>query len=182
MTGRLPWEAAASLASLGLAVLQAAIGFMKFLFWFQSLPQFTVGLAQARATAVAAFCSPHRLHSDEGSAMGSGIGLLCACLGLGPQEELGFGKSAHVGKTCLWVVEGDMVLATSAARFTCSEALRSIALHRFLCAGKWISCFLAYVDDCCVAIGEVGLLPGRPGTVHHQEGRSPRPGGTGLET
>ena len=25
---------------------QAAIGFMKFLFWFQSLPQFTVGLAQ----------------------------------------------------------------------------------------------------------------------------------------
>eukprot|EP00439_Symbiodinium_sp_Y106_P058025 s637_g8.t1 len=54
---------------------KAAIGFMKFLFWFQSLPQFTVGLAQ-------------------GSAMGSGIGLLCAC---------------------------DMVLATSAARFTCSE-------------------------------------------------------------
>ncbi|CAE7472815.1 crt [Symbiodinium sp. CCMP2456] len=54
---------------------KAAIGFMKFLFWFQSLPQFTVGLAQ-------------------GSAMGSGIGLLCAC---------------------------DMVLAASAARFTCSE-------------------------------------------------------------
>mmetsp|Transcript_23349 Transcript_23349/g.43911 ORF Transcript_23349/g.43911 Transcript_23349/m.43911 type:complete len:339 (+) Transcript_23349:70-1086(+) len=54
---------------------KAAIGFMKFLFWFQSLPQFTVGLAQ-------------------GSAMGSGIALLCAC---------------------------DMVLAASNARFTCSE-------------------------------------------------------------
>eukprot|EP00931_Biecheleriopsis_adriatica_P106037 TRINITY_DN80554_c0_g1_i1.p1 TRINITY_DN80554_c0_g1~~TRINITY_DN80554_c0_g1_i1.p1 ORF type:complete len:336 (+),score=96.14 TRINITY_DN80554_c0_g1_i1:54-1061(+) len=54
---------------------KAAIGFMKFLFWFQSLPQFTVGLVQ-------------------GSAMGSGIGLLCAC---------------------------DMVLATRAARFTVSE-------------------------------------------------------------
>lgn len=28
---------------------EAALGFMKFLFWFQSLPQFTVGLAQATA-------------------------------------------------------------------------------------------------------------------------------------
>lgn len=54
---------------------KAAIGFMKFLFWFQSLPQFTVGLAQ-------------------GSAMGTGIALLCVC---------------------------DMVLAASNARFTCSE-------------------------------------------------------------
>ncbi|CAJ1378487.1 unnamed protein product [Effrenium voratum] len=54
---------------------KAVIGFMKFLFWFQSLPQFTVGLAQ-------------------GSAMGSGIALLCVC---------------------------DMVLAASRARFTCSE-------------------------------------------------------------
>jgi len=54
---------------------KAAIGFMKFLFWFQSLPQFTVALCQ-------------------GSAMGSGIALLCAC---------------------------DMALSVSAARFTVSE-------------------------------------------------------------
>ena len=31
---------------------KAAIGFMKFLFWFQSLPQFTVGLAQALSSRV----------------------------------------------------------------------------------------------------------------------------------
>eukprot|EP00440_Ansanella_granifera_P035730 gb/GFBE01038757.1/.p1 GENE.gb/GFBE01038757.1/~~gb/GFBE01038757.1/.p1 ORF type:complete len:342 (+),score=97.18 gb/GFBE01038757.1/:1-1026(+) len=54
---------------------KAAISFMKFLVWFQSIPQFTIGLVQ-------------------GSAMGSGIGLLCAC---------------------------DMVIAVSAARFTVSE-------------------------------------------------------------
>eukprot|EP00933_Yihiella_yeosuensis_P046995 TRINITY_DN42614_c0_g1_i1.p1 TRINITY_DN42614_c0_g1~~TRINITY_DN42614_c0_g1_i1.p1 ORF type:complete len:360 (+),score=71.94 TRINITY_DN42614_c0_g1_i1:42-1082(+) len=54
---------------------KAAISFMKFLYYFQCLPQFTVGLAQ-------------------GSAMGSGIGLLCAC---------------------------DMAVAVRAARFTVSE-------------------------------------------------------------
>mmetsp|Transcript_13836 Transcript_13836/g.41294 ORF Transcript_13836/g.41294 Transcript_13836/m.41294 type:complete len:340 (-) Transcript_13836:100-1119(-) len=52
-----------------------AIGFMKFLYFFQCLPQFIVGLAQ-------------------GSAMGSGIGLLAAC---------------------------DIVVAVSSARFTVSE-------------------------------------------------------------
>eukprot|EP00930_Biecheleria_cincta_P037550 TRINITY_DN25794_c0_g1_i1.p1 TRINITY_DN25794_c0_g1~~TRINITY_DN25794_c0_g1_i1.p1 ORF type:complete len:338 (+),score=67.32 TRINITY_DN25794_c0_g1_i1:68-1081(+) len=54
---------------------KAALGFMKFLTWFQALPQFTVALVQ-------------------GSAMGSGIGLMCAC---------------------------DMVIAVSEARFTVSE-------------------------------------------------------------
>eukprot|EP00416_Gambierdiscus_australes_P032899 CAMPEP_0171091152 /NCGR_PEP_ID=MMETSP0766_2-20121228/32264_1 /TAXON_ID=439317 /ORGANISM="Gambierdiscus australes, Strain CAWD 149" /LENGTH=335 /DNA_ID=CAMNT_0011549217 /DNA_START=80 /DNA_END=1087 /DNA_ORIENTATION=- len=52
-----------------------AISFMKFLYFFQCLPQFTVGLAQ-------------------GSAMGSGIGLLAAC---------------------------DVVVAVTSARFTVSE-------------------------------------------------------------
>eukprot|EP00418_Pyrodinium_bahamense_P076423 CAMPEP_0179052130 /NCGR_PEP_ID=MMETSP0796-20121207/21598_1 /TAXON_ID=73915 /ORGANISM="Pyrodinium bahamense, Strain pbaha01" /LENGTH=353 /DNA_ID=CAMNT_0020748685 /DNA_START=69 /DNA_END=1127 /DNA_ORIENTATION=+ len=52
-----------------------AIGFMKFLYFFQCLPQFTVGLAQ-------------------GSAMGSGIGLLAAC---------------------------DVAVAVATARFTVSE-------------------------------------------------------------
>jgi len=54
---------------------KAAVSFMKFLYFFQSLPQFTIGLAQ-------------------GSAMGSGIGLLAAC---------------------------DMVAAVTTARFTVSE-------------------------------------------------------------
>lgn len=54
---------------------KAAISFMKFLYYFQCLPQFTLALVQ-------------------GSAMGSGVGLICAC---------------------------DMVAATKAARFTVSE-------------------------------------------------------------
>lgn len=54
---------------------KAAVSFMKFLYAFQCLPQFTVGLAQ-------------------GSAMGSGVGLLCAC---------------------------DMVVAVKGARFTVAE-------------------------------------------------------------
>jgi len=52
-----------------------SIGFMKFLYFFSTLPQYTVGLAQ-------------------GSAMGSGIGLLAAC---------------------------DVVCAVASARFTVSE-------------------------------------------------------------
>jgi len=54
---------------------KSAISFMKFLYFFQCLPQFTIGLVQ-------------------GSAMGSGIGLLAAC---------------------------DMVCAVATARFTVSE-------------------------------------------------------------
>mmetsp|Transcript_34021 Transcript_34021/g.97854 ORF Transcript_34021/g.97854 Transcript_34021/m.97854 type:complete len:340 (-) Transcript_34021:62-1081(-) len=55
--------------------MKQAVSFMKFLYFFQCLPQFSVGLAQ-------------------GSAMGSGIGLLAAC---------------------------DVVVAVSSARFTVSE-------------------------------------------------------------
>jgi len=54
---------------------KSAISFMKFLYFFQNMPQFTIGLAQ-------------------GSAMGSGLGLLAAC---------------------------DMVVAMKGAAFTCSE-------------------------------------------------------------
>lgn len=54
---------------------KAAMSFMKFLYYFQCLPQFTIALVQ-------------------GSAMGSGVGLLCVC---------------------------DMVIAAKGARFTVSE-------------------------------------------------------------
>ena len=86
---------------------EAVIGFMKFLFWFQSLPQFTVGLAQARALPCVpiTMCSHYHvfpyvpgfpskdcfglagmviwyrcsIFACQGSAMGSGIALLCVC-------------------------------------------------------------------------------------------------------
>jgi methylglutaconyl-CoA hydratase len=60
---------------------KAATSFMKFLYYFQCLPQFTVGLAQ-------------------GSAMGSGLGLLAAC---------------------------DMVAATRAARFQVTDVKLGVA-------------------------------------------------------
>lgn len=43
------WEHSTSpfVRSFQISTSEAAMGFMKFLFWFQSLPQFTVGLAQA---------------------------------------------------------------------------------------------------------------------------------------
>ena len=68
--------------------LQAAIGFMKFLFWFQSLPQFTVGLAQARA-----HCSYGMLLGKaprQGLCHGQRDRPAVRMLGAWAQEELGF--------------------------------------------------------------------------------------------